>query len=538
MENNLSTPQSSADILSVARKVSYDLSVVELIEEAIANREGILSNTGAFCVTTGKHTGRSPKDKFIVDTPAVHDLISWTNNTPCSEDTFNRLYAKMKKYAKDHQLYVTDVYAGADPENQLQVKFINQLAWQHLFIKQLFIKPCTKPTETEGFTVMCMPEVKADPVEDKTHSETFIVLNFDKKIVLIGGGEYGGEMKKSIFSVMNYILPQKGILSMHCSANVGKDGNTALFFGLSGTGKTTLSADPERSLIGDDEHGWSEKGIFNIEGGCYAKCIKLTEETEPEIYRAIRYGTVLENVVIHDQTRQADYFDARYTENTRTAYPLEFIPNAIHPSVAGHPNAIIFLTADAFGVLPPISKLTKEEAMYHFLSGYTSKVAGTERGITEPQATFSIGFGEPFLPLSPLKYARLLGEKIDRYNTKVYLLNTGWTGGPYGVGHRMDLKYTRAMVTAILDGHLNNEEWKQDPIFKVYIPKSCPGVPTELLTPSNTWLDKKEYAITANKLVKRFAENVKKFKGEMPDEILNAGPQFEEEKVLCKTGMR
>ncbi|MFA6850000.1 MAG: phosphoenolpyruvate carboxykinase (ATP) [Selenomonadaceae bacterium] len=526
MENNLQTQQSSADILSVARKVAHDLSVVELIEEAVKNKEGLLSDKGAFCVTTGKHTGRSPKDKFIVDTPVVHDLISWTNNTPCTEDTFNRLYAKMKEYAKDHQLYVTDVYAGAEKENQLQVKFINELAWQHLFIKQLFIKPKTKPISQEGFTVICMPSVKADTLEDKTHSSTFIVLNFEKKIVLIGGGAYAGEMKKSIFSVINYILPQKGILSMHCSANVGKDGNTALFFGLSGTGKTTLSADPNRSLIGDDEHGWSENGIFNIEGGCYAKCIKLTEESEPEIYRAIRYGTVLENVYISEKTRKPDYFDSRYTENTRTAYPIENIPNAIHPSIAGHPNAIIFLTADAFGVLPPISKLTKEQAMYHFLSGYTSKVAGTERGITEPQATFSIGFGEPFLPLSPLKYARLLGEKIDKYNTKVYLLNTGWTGGAYGVGHRMDLKYTRAMVTAALEGMLDTVEWEKDDIFQVYIPKSCPEVPTEILKPSNTWLNKNEYKNTANKLVKRFSENVTKFKGEMSDDILNAGPKL------------
>jgi len=528
MEINGSVQQSSADILSVARRVAHDLSVVELIEEAVRNQEGILSDKGALCVTTGKHTGRSPKDKFIVDTPAVHDLISWTNNTPCSEDTFNRLYAKMRKYAVDHQLYVTDVYAGADPQNRLQVKFINEYAWQHLFIKQLFIKPETKPKVPEGFTVMCMPGVKADPIEDNTHSETFIVLNFDKKMVLIGGGEYAGEMKKSIFSVMNYILPQKGILSMHCSANVGKDGKSALFFGLSGTGKTTLSADPNRSLIGDDEHGWSDNGIFNIEGGCYAKCIKLTEETEPEIYRAIRYGSVLENVYIHEQTRLPDYFDSRYTENTRTAYPLDYIPDAIQPSIADHPSVIIFLTADAFGVLPPISKLTKEEAMYHFLSGYTSKVAGTERGITEPQATFSIGFGEPFLPLSPLKYARLLGEKIDKYNTQVYLLNTGWTGGPYGIGHRMNLKYTRAMVTAALDGHLDNVEWKRDPIFQVYIPESCPNVPKELLTPENTWADKNEYKIAANKLVKRFAENVKKFKGEMSDDILNAGPKASE----------
>ena len=538
MEMNLSTHQSSADLLSGARKVAYDLSVVELIEEAINNKEGILSNKGAFCVTTGKHTGRSPKDKFIVDTPAVHDLISWTNNTPCSEDTFNRLYAKMKKYMKNHQVYVTDVYAGADPAHRLQVKFINQMAWQHLFIKQLFIKPETKPTSMEGFTVVCMPEVKADPIEDKTHSETFIILNFDKKMVLIGGGEYAGEMKKSIFSVMNFILPQKGILSMHCSANVGKDGNTALFFGLSGTGKTTLSADPARSLVGDDEHGWSEQGIFNIEGGCYAKCIKLTLDSEPEIYKAIRYGTVLENVVVRDHDREADYFDARYTENTRTAYPLEYIDNAVLPSMAGHPNAIIFLTADAFGVLPPVSRLNKEQAMYHFLSGYTSKIAGTERGITEPQATFSIGFGEPFLPLSPLKYARLLGEKIDRHDTKVYLLNTGWTGGAYGVGHRMDLKYTRAMVTAILDGSLEHVVWEKDPIFQVEIPKSCPGVPDNILKPSNTWMDKNEYKITAGKLVKRFGENVKKFKGEMPDEILNAGPHMEEELVLTANVLR
>ena len=529
---------SSTGLLAGARKIAYDLSAVELIEAAVANKEGVLSDKGAFCVTTGKHTGRSPKDKFIVDTPAVHDKISWSNNAPCSEDTFLRLYAKMKKYAQDHQMYVTDVYAGADPANQLQVKFINEMAWQHLFIKQLFIKPKSKPTQAEGFTVICMPSVKADPVEDNTNSETFIIINFDQKMVLIGGGKYAGEMKKSIFSVMNYILPQKGILSMHCSANVGKDGNSALFFGLSGTGKTTLSADPDRRLVGDDEHGWSDTGIFNIEGGCYAKCIKLTKESEPEIYQAIRYGSVLENVVLSETTRKPDYFDTQYTENTRTAYPLEFIPNAVLPSIAAHPTAIIFLTADAFGVLPPVAKLTKAQAMYHFLSGYTSKVAGTERGITEPQATFSIGFGEPFLPLSPLKYARLLGEKIDQHNTQVYMLNTGWTGGPYGVGQRMDLKYTRAMVTAILEGQLAYSAWEKDPIFQVQIPKSCPGVPAKLLQPSNTWADKDAYRQMAGKLAARFAENVKRFKGEMPAEILNAGPILLEENLLCGSGVR
>lgn len=528
----------SEEFLSGARHIIYDLSVAELVSAAVENREGVLSDKGALCVKTGKHTGRSPKDKFIVDAPEVHDKISWSNNTPCSEATFDHLYEKMKKYAKDHPLYVTDVYAGADPANRLPVRFINQLAWHQLFIKQLFIKTNTEPAKLDGFTVICMPAVKAMPAEDKTNSETFIVLNFTKRIVLIGGGEYAGEMKKSIFSVMNYILPQKGILSMHCSANVGKDGNSALFFGLSGTGKTTLSADPQRSLVGDDEHGWSDDGIFNIEGGCYAKCIKLTEETEPEIYRAIRYGSVLENVVVKEGSHEPDYFDTQYTENTRTAYPLEYIPNAVLPSRAGHPKAIIFLTADAFGVLPPVSKLTKEQAMYHFLSGYTSKVAGTERGITEPQATFSIGFGEPFLPLSPLKYARLLGEKIDEHGTQVYLLNTGWSGGPYGIGKRMDLTYTRAMVSAILNGELKHSLWEKDPIFQVMVPKLCPGVPSRLLIPENTWEDKAAYRQTAQKLARRFAENVKRFKGEMPVEILNAGPAVVVEQVVSSQVVR
>lgn len=517
---------SSEFFLAGARKLSYNLSIVELVEKAISNREGVLSDKGALCVTTGKHTGRSPKDKFIVDTKAVHDQISWTNNAPCSEATFNGLYAKMKEYAKDHDLYVTDVYAGADTENRLQVKFINEFAWQQLFIKQLFIKPEDEVKTKEGFTVICLPKFKANPELDGTNSETFIIVNFDKNMVLIGGGEYAGEMKKSIFSVMNYILPQKGILSMHCSANVGKEGDVALFFGLSGTGKTTLSADPNRSLVGDDEHGWSDNGIFNFEGGCYAKCVKLTLESEPEIYNAIKFGSVLENVWIEGD-RAPDYFNTKLTENSRTAYPIDYIPNALIPSVAGHPKTVIFLTADAFGVLPPIAKLTKEQAMYHFLSGYTSKVAGTERGITEPQATFSTGFGEPFLPLSPLKYARLLGEKIEKYDTNVYLVNTGWSGGPYGIGNRMNLKYTRAIVTAALEGKLDNEEWEGDPIFQVSIPKGCPGVPSEILKPINTWASKEDYQAQARKLAKLFSQNVTKFKGEMSEDILNAGPKTE-----------
>ncbi|MBB5336863.1 phosphoenolpyruvate carboxykinase (ATP) [Pectinatus brassicae] len=517
---------SAEDILSVTRTIARDLTVPELFEEAIINREGMLSKRGAICIYTGKYTGRSPKDRFIVDTPSVHNIVSWTNNAPCTEDTFKRLYCKIRNFTKNHKMYVSDNFVGADPEHQLQVKCITEYAAQHLFLKELFINPEIPPTTPHDFTLVCCPSVLADPLEDSVHSEAFVIINFDYKMVIIGGTKYCGEMKKAIFSVMNYILPQKGILSMHCSANVGKDGKSAIFFGLSGTGKTTLSADPHRELIGDDEHGWSENGIFNIEGGCYAKCIHLTEDTEPEIYRAVKYGSVLENVVLDPRTRKEDYDDARYTENTRVAYPLSYIPNAIHPSMAGHPNAIIFLTADAFGVLPPISRLNPKQAMYHFLSGYTSKVAGTERGIVEPQATFSIGFGEPFLPLSPLKYARLLEKKIQEHNTKVYLVNTGWTGGPYGIGSRMKLKYTRAMLSAALDGKLDNVGWVADSIFRVEVPDFCPEVPIDILKPINTWADKAAYKRQAAKLVDLFAKNVRKFKGEMDDDILSTGPKM------------
>ncbi len=518
----------SKDFLKGARKIKRNLTYVELVEEALVHKEGVISHKGALRVTTGKHTGRSPKDKFIVDTAAVHDKISWTNNAPCSEATYDSLYKIMKDYVRDHQVYVCDGFAGADPANRLQVRFITEFAWQNLFLQQLFIK--AKPEELkeiEDFTVISLPGVQAVPEVNGTNSECFIIINFDTRTVLIGGNRYAGEMKKSIFSVMNYILPQKGILTMHCSANVGKDGKAALFFGLSGTGKTTLSADPNRYLVGDDEHGWSENGIFNIEGGCYAKCIRLTEATEPQIWNAIKFTSVLENVIIDPQTRVPDFDDASLTENTRTAYPLDFIPGAIIPSVAEHPTTVIFLTADAFGVLPPIAKLTKEQAMYHFLSGYTSKVAGTERGITEPQATFSTCFGEPFLPLSPLKYARLLGEKIEQHNTDVYLINTGWTGGPYGIGKRMNLSYTRAMVTAALDGKLDSVEWELDPIFNIAIPKYCPEVPSSILNPRNTWEDKQAYERQAKKLAELFNKNVAKFKGEMTEEILNAGPKHE-----------
>ena len=515
---------SSKDFLADTRKVYYNLSISELVEDALRNKEGILSHKGAFCANTGKHTGRSPKDKFIVDTPNVHDKIDWENNTPISEEVFYKLYQKMLEYAKHQKLYITDVCAGADPKNTLTVKFINEYAWHHMFIKQLFIKPKGVSSGKE-FTVICLPKFKAIPEIDGTRSETFIIINFDERMVLIGGGEYAGEMKKSIFSVMNYLLPQENILSMHCSANMNEEGKTALFFGLSGTGKTTLSADACRELIGDDEHGWSDDGIFNIEGGCYAKCIKLSEENEPEIYNAIRYGTILENVWIEGGTREPDFFNTTNTENTRAAYPLEYISNSSKINIATHPQTIVFLTADAFGVLPPVARLTKEQAMYHFLSGYTSKIAGTERGIVEPEATFSACFGAPFLPLRPVEYAKLLGKKIEKHNTSIYLVNTGWTGGPYGIGSRMELPYTRAIITAIHDDKLKNVEWELEPIFQMAIPKSCPGVPDEILNPINTWQDKKAYDKQARDLAKLFNDNIKKFKNTVDDTIVNAGPK-------------
>ena len=517
----------SAGLLAEAKETVRDLSVRELIEEAIRNGEGTFSDRGALQVTTGTHTGRSPKDKFIVDTPLTHDVVNWNNNQPCSQETFDRLYAKCEEFIKTHKVYVKNVKAGADPKYQIRVKFINEMAWQTVFVSQLFIKTDEPSTVQEDFTVISLPSVEADPATDHTNSETFIILNFDKKVVLIGGGMYAGELKKSIFSVMNYLLPRQDILTMHCSCNEGNKGDVALFFGLSGTGKTTLSADPQRSLIGDDEHGWGDNGVFNIEGGCYAKCIDLTEDSQPEIYRAVRFGAVMENVVVDPKNGVPDFSDSSITENTRVAYPLDYIPNAKLPSMAGHPKNIIFLTADAFGVLPPISKLTKEQAMYHYLTGYTSKVAGTERGITEPQATFSTAFGAPFLPLPPLTYAKLLGERIARHDTNVYLVNTGWSGGPYGVGKRMKLAYTRAMIHAALDGELGKEGWTTMPMFGVSIPKSCPNVPSNVLNPRSTWEDKAAYDETARKLARLFQENFKKFQGEVTDDIASAGPVVE-----------
>ncbi|MFY9414697.1 MAG: phosphoenolpyruvate carboxykinase (ATP), partial [Tepidanaerobacteraceae bacterium] len=500
--------------------------VPRLVEEALKRGEGFLTDSGALNVFTGKYTGRSPNDKFIVDEPSVHDKIWWGNNKPIEPENFENLLKRLMAYLQNRDLFIFDGFAGADPKYRLPIRVINEYAYQNLFCRQLFIVPSDDElvNHEPGFTVICAPGFKADPETDKVNSEAFIILSFEKKLVIIGGSQYAGEMKKSIFSVLNYIMPQQGVLSMHCSANVGKDGSTALFFGLSGTGKTTLSADPHRFLIGDDEHGWSDDGIFNFEGGCYAKCINLSREKEPQIYDAIKFGAVLENVIVDEDTRIPDYDSDEVTENTRAAYPVEFIPGAVIPGVGGHPKTVVFLTADAFGVLPPIAKLTREQAMYYFISGYTSKLAGTERGITEPQATFSSCFGAPFLPLSPMVYAKLLGEKIEKHDVNVFLVNTGWTGGPYGVGKRMDLGYTRAMIKAALDGELDSVEYEEDPIFGLMIPKSCPEVPSQVLNPRNTWSDKDAYDKAAASLAESFAKNIAKFSGIAP-EVIAAGPK-------------
>lgn len=438
--------------LLAGNNVQTQLSVPQLVEKVLSRNEGVLTSTGAVKAETGKYTGRSPKDKYIVDEASVKDKVDWGSvNQPISEEVFNKLYNKVVDYLKaKEEIFVFKGFAGADETSRLPIQVVNEYAWHNLFAHTLFIRP--NEEELRGheseFTILSAPNFKADPEVDGTQSETFIIVSFERRTILIGGTEYAGEMKKSIFSIMNYLLPEAGILPMHCSANVGREGDVALFFGLSGTGKTTLSADTNRKLIGDDEHGWSSNGVFNIEGGRYAKTINLSREKEPQIFDAIRFGAVLENVVVDPETREANYDDSSLTENTRAAYQMQAIDNIVNPSIAGHPNTIIFLTADASGVLPPISKLSKEQAMFHFLSGYTSKLAGTERGVTSPEATFSTCFGSPFLPLPATRYAEMLGDKIDEHSAKVYLVNTGWTGGAYGTGSRMKLAYTRAMVQA------------------------------------------------------------------------------------------
>jgi phosphoenolpyruvate carboxykinase (ATP) len=521
---NSTTTDGLARLLS-KENVHIQLSVPQLVEKVLTRNEGKLTSTGAISVSTGKYTGRSPHDKFIVEEQSTKEKIAWGTNQPISEESFQKLYDKMLDYLNQkEEIFVFNGFAGADKQSQLAIQVVNECAWQNLFVHQLFIRPTAEELTSHKpeFTVLCAPNLKADPSIDGTNSEAFIVISFERKTVLIGGTEYAGEMKKSIFSVMNFLLPENEILSMHCSSNVGAEGDVALFFGLSGTGKTTLSADPKRRLIGDDEHGWSQNGVFNIEGGCYAKTISLTREKEPQIFDAIKFGTVLENVVIDENSRVADYDDNTLTENTRAAYPLQALDNIVWPSVAGHPNTVVFLTADAFGVLPPISKLTKEQAMYHFLSGYTSKLAGTERGVTSPEATFSTCFGAPFLPLPATRYAEMLGQKVLEHNANVFLVNTGWTGGEYGTGSRMKLSYTRAMVQAALEGELNNVETVQDEIFGLNIPVHVTGVPDEVLQPQKTWADKASYEAKAKELAAKFRDNFKKFT-DVPAEIIEKG---------------
>ncbi len=510
-------------------RVYWNVPTARLYEAALRRHEGLVAHLGPLVVRTGGFTGRSPGDRYIIDEPTTTDSIWWSDaNKAYSAEHFADLHERMCAYLQGRDVFVQDVWSGADPDYRMPVRIVTQYAWHSIFVRNMFIHPTPEELAVHDpeFVVIDCPGFHASPRRDELNSDVFILLNFEKKTVLIAATEYGGEIKKSIFSAMNYLLPFKNVLPMHCSANVGPDGDTAIFFGLSGTGKTTLSADSTRTLIGDDEHGWSDNGVFNFEGGCYAKMIKLSPVAEPEIYEATRrFGTILENVVIDPHKRTIDLDDDTFTENTRGAYPIDYIPNASETGHAGHPKNIVFLTADAFGVLPPVSKLTPEQAMYHFISGYTAKVAGTERGITEPKATFSACFGAPFMAQHPSVYAELLGKKIAEHNVDCWLINTGWSGGPYGTGERMEIAYTRAMVHAALDGSLADVEFIEDPIFGVSVPTSCPNVPDEVLIPKNTWDDKGAYDAQAQKLARMFADNFGQFADVASDEIKAAGPK-------------
>jgi len=507
----------------------WNLSPEELVNTTLSLGQGVLNDTGALCVSTGKFTGRSPKDKFTVKDAVTEDSVDWGDvNIAMSPDTFDKLYDKVCAYLSGKEVWVRDAYACADPTYRLNIRVVNETPWANLFCNDLFLRPTTEEIETQNhdWLILQAPSFEADPAIDGTRQANFTIVNFTRKIILIGGSGYTGEMKKGIFGVLNFILPHNHkVLSMHCSANEGKNGDVALFFGLSGTGKTTLSADPERALIGDDEHGWSDTSVFNFEGGCYAKCIDLSAEKEPQIFAAIKPGALLENIVFAEGTNTVDYTIASITENTRAAYPIDFITNAKEPSFGGQPQNIFFLTCDAFGILPPISKLTKAQAMYHFISGYTAKVAGTEVGVTEPQTTFSACFGRVFLPLHPAKYAELLGKKLEEHtNVNVWLINTGWSGGAYGTGSRMKLSYTRSMITAAMNGMLDNVAYEAHPVFGMLMPAEVPGVPSEILTPRNTWSDKAAYDKKANELAKLFVNNFAKYADKANEEIRSAAP--------------
>jgi phosphoenolpyruvate carboxykinase (ATP) len=512
--------------------VFWNLTPAELVEDTIINGQGVLTDTGAIAIETGEFTGRSPKDRFVVFDEKTENTVWWGDvNIKFSSEKFDSLYNRMKSYLTDKDVYVRDAYACADEAHRLNIRVVAEFPWSNMFCYNMFLRPTE--AEIENFEaewhIVCAPGFKADPAIDGTRQHNFAILNFTKKMILIGGTGYTGEMKKGIFSVLNYLLPhEKNVLSMHCSANIGKDGDTAIFFGLSGTGKTTLSSDPNRRLIGDDEHGWSDNTVFNFEGGCYAKTIDLSKEKEPQIYDAIKFGAILENIGFVESSSTPDYTDGSITENTRVSYPIHHIDNIVTPSIGSTPKNIFFLTADAFGVLPPISRLTKEQAMYHFMSGYTAKVAGTEMGITEPTTTFSACFGKAFLPLHPAKYAKLLGEKLEGTDIKVWLINTGWTGGSYGVGSRMKLSYTRAMITAALEGKLNDVTYDTLPVFDLAIPTSCEGVPAEILNPRSTWADKNAYDDTANNLAGQFVRNFEQFASETSVDILAAAPKVKQ----------
>ena len=510
-------------------EVHWNLTAPVLIQAAIRRDEGELADMGPFRAVTSPHTGRSPNDKFVVRDDSSAGDIDWGKvNQPLSDAHFDTLLADVRAYlsARD-DLFVQDLYCGADPEYRLSVRYVSPSAWHMAFVRNMFIRPdaTALPTFDPNFTVLHAPEMEADPARHGTRTSTFIVLNLARRMILIGGTRYAGELKKAMFTVMNYYMPKQGVLSMHCSANVGKSGDSALFFGLSGTGKTTLSADPGRALVGDDEHGWSKSGVFNYEGGCYAKVINLSPDGEPDIYKTTQmFGTILENVVLDDLTRKVKFEDQSITENTRASYPLHYIPHHVASGRAGHPKNIVFLTADAFGVLPPIARLTREQALYYFLSGYTAKVAGTERGVKEPQATFSSCFGAVFLVWHPSKYAEMLGRLIDEHGSDVWLVNTGWTGGAFGVGKRMKLSHTRALVAALLRGDLHSAPVDTDPIFGLKIPRHVAGVPDDVLRPRSTWADGGAYDAQAKKLASMFRDNFAKFEKFVPDAVKAAGP--------------
>ena len=506
--------------------LTWNLEAPELYEASLSKGEARLGSKGQLVVTTGQHTGRSPKDKFVVREEATEDQVWWDNNAPMSRDQFDTLLSDFLDHAEGMDLYAQDLFGGADSKNRISVRVFTEYAWHSLFIRNLLIRPDRAALSSfmPDMTIVDLPSFRADPARHGCRTETVIACDFTRKIVLIGGTSYAGEMKKSVFTFLNYLLPEKGIMPMHCSANMADDGSSAIFFGLSGTGKTTLSADPNRTLIGDDEHGWSEDGVFNFEGGCYAKTIRLSAEAEPEIYGAsTRFGTVLENVVLNE-SRDVNFDDGSLTENTRSAYPIHFIPNASATGTGGQPKNIIMLTADAFGVLPPIAKLTPAQAMYHFLSGYTAKVAGTEKGVTEPTATFSTCFGAPFMPRHPSEYGALLKDLIAKHDVDCWLVNTGWTGGAYGVGNRMPIKDTRAMLAGVLSGSLKDAEFRIDPFFGFEVPVSVEGANDALLNPRDTWADKAAYDAQAQKLVGMFSENFAKFVAHVGEDVLAASP--------------